>query len=110
LIAREEKAKAARRSARSAKEGSSDWENNVRNFHYVYLLQSLSPPQQIYTGRTDDLKQRLAEHNAGRVPHTSKFAPWEIRTVTAFKDQDRAVAFERYLKSGSGRSFLHRHF
>ena len=33
----------------------------MRNFHYVYLLQSLSPPQQIYTGRTDDLKQRLAE-------------------------------------------------
>jgi len=33
----------------------------------------------------EDLKQRLAEHNAGRVPHTSKFIPWEIRGA-AFKD------------------------
>jgi len=82
----------------------------MNTFHYVYVLQSLSHPGQIYTGRTADLKQRLTDHNAGRVPHTSKFVPWEIRTVTAFKDQDRAVAFERYLKSGSGRSILHRHF
>jgi predicted GIY-YIG superfamily endonuclease len=81
----------------------------MNNFHYVYILQSLSYPNQIYTGITSDLKKRLAEHNAGRVPHTSKFTPWEIRTAIAFKSKERAVAFERYLKSGSGRAFLHRH-
>ncbi len=43
----------------------------MTNFHYVYVLQSLSHPQQIYTGVTADLKKRLAKHNAGRVPHTS---------------------------------------
>ncbi len=78
-------------------------------FHYVYVLQSLSNPNEIYTGITADLKKRLAEHNAGRVPHTSQFTPWEIRTATAFKSKERAAAFERYLKSGSGRAFLHRH-
>ena len=82
----------------------------MNNFHYVYVLQSLSHPNQIYTGITANLKQRLAEHNAGRVPHTSKFTPWEIRTATAFKSKKRAAAFERYLKSGSGRAFLRRHF
>jgi putative endonuclease len=82
----------------------------MNNFHYVYILQSLSHPNQIYTGITCNLKLRLAEHNMGRVPHTSKFTPWEIRTATAFKNKKRAVAFERYLKSGSGRAFLHRHF
>ncbi|MGA2544323.1 MAG: GIY-YIG nuclease family protein [Verrucomicrobiota bacterium] len=81
----------------------------MNNFHYVYLLQSLPHPNQIYTGITADLKKRLAEHNAGRVPHTSKFTPWEIRSATAFKSKERAVAFERYLKSGSGRAFLQRH-
>jgi predicted GIY-YIG superfamily endonuclease len=81
----------------------------MNNFHYVYILQSLSHPNQIYTGITANLKKRLAEHNAGWVPHTSKFTPWEIRTATAFKGKERAVAFERYLKSGSGRAFLHRH-
>ena len=80
------------------------------SFHYVYVLQSLAHPEQVYTGRTEDLKQRLAEHNAGREPHTSKFVPWEIRAATAFKAFEKAVAFERYLKSGSGRAFLRRHF
>jgi predicted GIY-YIG superfamily endonuclease len=28
-------------------------------YHYVYTLESLSNPSQIYTGQTHDLKQRL---------------------------------------------------
>jgi len=81
----------------------------MNDFHYVYILQSLSHPNQSYTGSSANLKQRLAEHNSGRVPHTSKFTPWEIRTAMAFKGKERAMAFERYLKSGSGRAFLQRH-
>ncbi|MGA2174127.1 MAG: GIY-YIG nuclease family protein [Verrucomicrobiota bacterium] len=34
-----------------------------------------SSRNQIYTGITCDLKLRLAEHNSGRVSHTSKFTP-----------------------------------
>ncbi|HAM73885.1 MAG TPA: excinuclease ABC subunit C [Verrucomicrobiales bacterium] len=78
-------------------------------FHYVYTLQSLSHPSQIYTGQTANLRNRLHQHNAGKVPHTSKFRPWQIRSATAFRSPTRARAFERYLKSGSGRAFLHRH-
>jgi predicted GIY-YIG superfamily endonuclease len=78
-------------------------------YHYVYTLESLSNLKQIYTGQTQDLKQRLKEHNSGSVPHTSKFTPWHIRSATAFKNRERALAFERYLKSGSGRAFLRRH-
>jgi predicted GIY-YIG superfamily endonuclease len=81
----------------------------MSQFHYVYTLQSVSHPEQIYTGQTEDLQKRLAAHNAGKVPHTSKFAPWSVRSATAFRDKDRAVKFERYLKSGSGRAFLARH-
>lgn len=81
----------------------------MKGYHYVYTLQSLSEPSQIYTGQTESLQNRLGEHNAGRVNHTSKFCPWVIRSATAFKDKGRALAFERYLKSGSGRAFLHRH-
>jgi predicted GIY-YIG superfamily endonuclease len=62
----------------------------MNNFHYVYILQSWSHPKQIYTGITANLKQRLAEHNARKVPHTSKFTPWEIRTATAFKSKESA--------------------
>ena len=64
--------------------------------HYVYTLESLSNPNRICTGQTQDLKQRLKEHNSGSVPHTSKFTPWHIRSATAFKTRERALAFERY--------------
>jgi predicted GIY-YIG superfamily endonuclease len=76
---------------------------------YVYLLQSRSHPNQRYTGLTSDLRARLAKHNEGGVPHTSKFVPWEIRTYVAFSDRVPAAKFERYLKSGSGRAFANRH-
>jgi hypothetical protein len=39
---------------------------------YVYLLQSEAVTGQRYVGVTSDLKQRLADHNAGKSPHTSK--------------------------------------
>jgi putative endonuclease len=68
-------------------------------YHCVYILESLSNPNQIYTGQTQELKQRLKEHNSGRVSHTLKFTPWHIRSATAFKDRERALAFERYLNA-----------
>jgi putative endonuclease len=72
---------------------------------YVYLLQSIDYPDQVYVGLADDLKARLATHNAGGSPHTSKFKPWRLVTYVAFSDESKAVAFERYLKSSSGRAF-----
>jgi predicted GIY-YIG superfamily endonuclease len=62
-------------------------------------------PERFYVGLTEDLKRRLARHNAGEVPHTSKFRPWRIKTAIAFTDQQAAAAFEKYLKTASGRAF-----
>jgi putative endonuclease len=76
---------------------------------YVYLIQSISKPEQRYVGLTNDLNQRLYDHNNGRSPHTSKYTPWRIVTAIGFCDYDRARAFERYLKSGSGRAFAMKH-
>ena len=72
---------------------------------YVYLLESEAVVGERYVGATADLKQRLAEHNAARSPHTSKYAPWRLVTYVAFSDARKAGAFERYLKSGSGHAF-----
>ena len=72
---------------------------------YVYILQSLKDTEHFYTGITEDLKARLAAHNSGSVTHTSKHLPWRIKTFIAFSDHVRASAFEKYLKSGSGRAF-----
>ncbi|HET7105429.1 MAG TPA: GIY-YIG nuclease family protein [Candidatus Acidoferrum sp.] len=72
---------------------------------YVYILQSMADGKHFYTGITDDLKARLSVHNSGGVTHTSKYRPWRIKTYVGFTDEDRALAFEKYLKSGSGRAF-----
>ncbi len=77
--------------------------------HYVYLLQSESDPDQRYTGLTSDLKARLAKHNRGEVPHTSKYRPWSLRTYISFSSREQAAQFEQYLKCGSGRAFAKRH-
>jgi len=74
-------------------------------YYYVYILRSINSPSQIYVGHTSNLKQRLSEHNRGTTTHTEKYKPWEIVTYIAFKDEMKAVEFEKYLKSGSGRSF-----
>ena len=73
--------------------------------HYVYILRSVATPAETYIGQTSDLDARLKAHNAGRSPHTSKFAPWEIVFHCAFAEHQLALDFERYLKSHSGRAF-----
>ena len=80
------------------------------SFSYVYRLTSLSHPNQCYTGLTDDLASRLAAHNSGQCSHTTKYRPWQIETAISFRSREKAAAFERYLKTGSGRAFAKRHF
>jgi predicted GIY-YIG superfamily endonuclease len=78
--------------------------------HYVYLLKSINHQNQRYVGVTGDLKQRLLDHNAGRSAHTASHKPWELVVYVAFADKAKALAFERYLKAGSGHAFARRHF
>ena len=79
-------------------------------FYYVYMLQSIPNPDRFYVGMTENLEERLKEHNAGAVPHTSKHLPWQVETAVAFRLKVKAIAFEKYLKSHSGRAFAGKHF
>lgn len=74
-------------------------------FFYVYILQSEKHPEHFDTGLTDDLQARLRKHNAGDVSFTAALRPWRIKTAVAFTDRERAAAFEKYLKTASGRAF-----
>jgi len=76
---------------------------------YVYLLQSIAYPEQRYVGLTNNLQHRLATHNQGGSPFTSRYTPWHIVTAIRFNDDQRAFAFEQYLKTGSGRAFANKH-
>ena len=75
---------------------------------YVYLLQSIGHPAETYVGLTDNLRSRFAAHNAGGSIHTAKYKPWRLVTYIAFSDDEKAVAFERYLKTASGRAFANK--
>jgi len=88
--------------------GQAGWQ--AMPFHYVYILRSVSHPEQTYVGLTDDLKARLAKHNEGGSPHTSKYRPWVIETAISLSSREKAAAFEAYLKTGSGHEFRSRHF
>ena len=72
---------------------------------YVYIIRSISSPNQEYIGATADLKRRLPDHNAGKSAHTAKFEPWELVWYCAFPNKYKAPEFERYLKSHSRRAF-----
>ena len=72
---------------------------------FVYILRSRRDPDRYYTGVSSNLRERLAAHNSGACVHTAAGVPWDIDVVIAFRDQPRALALERYLKSGSGVAF-----
>ncbi len=76
---------------------------------YVYIIRSSSHPHQIYVGFTEDLKSRLHSHNKGDCSHTSKYIPWELQFYCAFNKKKKALEFETYLKSHSGKAFSTKH-
>ena len=77
---------------------------------YVYILQSISLPDNFYIGFTNDLKKRITEHNSGKSIHTDKYKPWKIKNYFAFDTEQKAKDFEIYLKTHSGRRFCKNHF
>ena len=81
----------------------------MTGFYYVYMLSDVATRTHHYVGMTEDIEKRLAKHNAGQVPHTSRFAPWTIDAAIAVRGKTTAAQLERYLKSGSGRAFANKH-
>lgn len=75
----------------------------------VYVLKSLRDPTRYYIGITQNLEQRLKQHNLEKSGYTKRYSPWEIETSIIFKNRLLAEKFERYLKAGSGQTFLKRH-
>jgi len=72
------------------------------------MLRSIPHPDQTYFGFTENLKSRLTAHNNGQSPHTSRYKPWELVNYLAFKYRSRALEFEKYLKSHSGKAFANK--
>ena len=76
----------------------------------VYILRSDSDPSRHYVGITNNLRARLHWHDNGPSGHTISLRPWSLVVSIEFPSEQKAVAFEKYLKTGSGRAFAKRHF
>jgi len=77
---------------------------------WVYIIRSVPQPWRYYTGLTSNAEVRLGVHNRGECRHTASGRPWRLVLAAELEDQDKAVKFEAYLKTGSGRAFANRHF
>ena len=75
---------------------------------YVYIL--LCSNGEYYKGCTNNIEDRLERHQKGWVESTKHLLPVTLVSYTVFTNQQKAYDFEKYLKSGSGRAFIKKHF
>ena len=78
-----------------------------KNMYYVYGLYCKDG---YYVGCSDNLKERIERHQKGHVPATVDRRPIKLKFYFAIDEKYKAFEFEKYLKSGSGRVFIKRHF
>jgi predicted GIY-YIG superfamily endonuclease len=76
----------------------------------MYYVYNLKCKDGFYVGCTNNLKERIDRHTKGHVSATVERRPIELVNYFAFKDKYKAFKFEKYLKSGSGRAFMNKHF
>jgi predicted GIY-YIG superfamily endonuclease len=74
----------------------------------VYILTCVDG--RIYTGCSSNFADRLNRHQSGKIKFTRTRLPVSVVLTITFCDKYKAFAFEKYLKSGSGRAFSKRHF
>jgi putative endonuclease len=70
--------------------------------YYVYILRSIQTGT-LYKGFTENLKQRVADHNAGKSKFTKHGKPWKLVYYEAFTSKKDALREELFLKTGKGR-------
>jgi putative endonuclease len=76
--------------------------------HTVYILENQSD-KSWYIGQTDNLKRRLSQHhsgNGGRTTSMKEKDSWRLIYAEAYCDKRDALGREKFLKGGSGRTYL----
>ncbi len=73
--------------------------------YYVYVLWSAKIKKR-YVGSTEDVENRLKEHNRGSNKFTKGGIPWIKLYQEEYPTKTEAIKREKFLKSGVGRSWL----
>lgn len=73
--------------------------------YYVYILQSLKD-HEWYIGFTENIEQRVMEHNSGKNVSTKNRVPFKLIYYEAYLNKLDTLGREGFLKSGSGHRFI----
>ncbi|HEY4786457.1 MAG TPA: GIY-YIG nuclease family protein [Bacteroidales bacterium] len=73
--------------------------------YYVYILYSQSTDH-YYVGHTNDLRQRIDQHNAGRTPSTKTGRPWTLVYKETYPDKSSAFRRELEIKNKKSRKYI----
>ena len=73
--------------------------------NFTYVLKS-QKDDKLYVGWTNDLKNRILEHNSGNVVATKDRRPLKLIYYEACINKEKAIEREKFFKTGFGRRFL----
>jgi putative endonuclease len=71
--------------------------------YYAYILQLND--NTYYHGFSENLRERIKDHNSGTVSATKNLRPLQLVFYAAFSSKKKALDFETYLKTQSGYAF-----
>ncbi|MCC5905680.1 MAG: GIY-YIG nuclease family protein [Balneolaceae bacterium] len=75
--------------------------------YYVYILKS-TVEDWYYVGHSSDLRERLKDHNAGKVIATKSRRPYMVDSYIAVQEEETAIALEKYFKTGSAIAWMNK--
>ena len=75
--------------------------------YYVYIIQSQFDST-FYIGYSENIEERLKEHNFGRTNYTSKKRPWSLVYFEEFENKTDAIRRELFLKRQKNKEFYQR--
>jgi putative endonuclease len=71
----------------------------------VYILFSVKFNRH-YTGYSSNVSLRFQSHNEFGKDWTAHYRPWKLIYTKEFENKKDAMTYEKWLKSGVGRSFI----
>ncbi|MDD5085826.1 MAG: GIY-YIG nuclease family protein [Candidatus Omnitrophica bacterium] len=75
---------------------------------FVYIIKSKRCKFK-YVGCTSEVYKRVEEHNEGLCRSTKAYRPFELVAYVAVRGKFKALDLEKYLKTGSGTTFIKKH-
>ncbi len=71
----------------------------------TYILFS-AELNRFYTGQTQDLERRIAEHNRGKTPGMAKGMPWKLMYSKEVQSRTEALKLEKFIKKRGAARYL----